>query len=188
MKACPQCHIRYPQDSVYCFLDGVTLTDIRDPLIGATIAGRYLIEEVIGEGGMATVYRAKHKLVDRPCAVKVMNPAMASDTTVRERFRREAKAAQSLAHPNVIEIFDQGETGDAVPYIVMELLAGKTLADRILKGPLGMAQGVPIRIQITRGIARAHDNARHRARARPRRRASRSQAREHLHLQSGRRQ
>jgi tRNA A-37 threonylcarbamoyl transferase component Bud32 len=157
MKACPQCHIRYPQDSVYCFLDGATLTDIRDPLIGATIAGRYLIEEVIGEGGMATVYRAKHKLVDRPCAVKVMNPAMASDTTVRERFRREAKAAQSLAHPNVIEIFDQGETGDAVPYIVMELLAGKTLADRILKGPLDMVQGVPIMIQMTRGIARAHD-------------------------------
>ena len=59
---------------------------------------------------MATVYRARHKLVDRPCAVKVMNPALASDPTTRERFRREAKSAQTLAHPNVIEIFDQGET------------------------------------------------------------------------------
>jgi serine/threonine protein kinase len=157
MKACPQCHIRYPQDAVYCFLDGATLADIQDPLIGTTIAGRYLVEGVIGEGGMATVYRATHKLVDRPCAVKVMNPAMASDTTVRERFRREAKAAQSLAHPNVIEIFDQGETGASIPYIVMELLRGKTLADLVAEGPMAPARSVPIMIQVARGIARAHD-------------------------------
>jgi serine/threonine-protein kinase len=157
MKACPQCHIRYPQDAVYCFLDGATLADIQDPLIGTTIAGRYLIEGVIGEGGMATVYRAQHKLVERPCAVKVMNPAMASDTTVRERFRREAKAAQSLAHPNVIEIFEQGETGEGTPYIVMELLRGKTLADLVAKGPMAPDRAIPIYIQVARGIARAHD-------------------------------
>jgi eukaryotic-like serine/threonine-protein kinase len=157
MKACPQCHIRYPQDAVYCFLDGATLADIQDPLIGTTIAGRYLIDRVIGEGGMATVYGATHKLVDRPCAVKVMNPAMASDATVRERFRREAKAAQSLAHPNVIEIFDQGETAEGTPYIVMELLRGKTLAELVEKGQLPPARAVPIMIQVSRGIARAHD-------------------------------
>ncbi len=157
MKACPQCHIRYPQDAVYCFLDGATLTDIQDPLIGTTIAGRYLIQGVIGEGGMATVYRATHKLVERPCAVKVMNPAMASDATVRERFRREAKAAQSLAHPNVIEIFDQGETPEGTPYIVMELLRGKTLAELVAKGPMPPPRSVPIMIQVARGIARAHD-------------------------------
>ena len=157
MKACPQCHIRYPQDAVFCFLDGASLADIQDPLIGTTIAGRYLIDRVIGEGGMATVYGATHKLVDRPCAVKVMNPAMASDTTVRERFRREAKAAQSLAHPNVIEIFDQGETGDGVPYIVMELLAGKTLAELVDKGGMPLERSMPIMIQVARGIARAHD-------------------------------
>ena len=126
MKACPQCHIRYPQDSVYCFLDGAALQAIQDPLIGTTLAGRYLVEDVIGEGGMATVYRARHKLIDRPCAVKVMNPALASDPTTRERFRREAKSAQTLAHPNVIEIFDQGETPEGTTYIVMELLTGKT--------------------------------------------------------------
>jgi serine/threonine-protein kinase len=157
MKACPQCHIRYPQDAVYCFLDGATLTDIQDPLIGTTIAGRYLIQEVIGEGGMATVYRATHKLIDRACAVKVMNPAMATDTTVRERFRREAKAAQSLAHPNVIEIFDQGETAERTPYIVMELLRGQTLAVLAARGPMGTTRALPIMIQVARGIARAHD-------------------------------
>ncbi len=158
MKACPQCHIRYPEDAVFCFLDGATLAEIQDPLIGTTIAGRYVIERVIGEGGMATVYGATHKLVDRPCAVKVMNAQMATDATVRERFRREAKSAQSLAHPNVIEIFDQGETPDGTPYIVMELLSGKTLAEIIEKsGKLAMQRAIPAMIQVARGIARAHD-------------------------------
>jgi eukaryotic-like serine/threonine-protein kinase len=158
MKACPQCHIRYPEDAVFCFLDGATLTSIQDPLIGTTIAGRYVIERVIGEGGMATVYGATHKLFDRPCAVKVMNAQMAIDTTVRERFRREAKSAQSIAHPNVIEIFDQGETADGTPYIVMELLTGKMLAEIIEKsGRLAMQRAIPVMIQISRGIARAHD-------------------------------
>jgi eukaryotic-like serine/threonine-protein kinase len=157
MKACPQCHIRYPTDSVYCFLDGAVLEAIRDPLIGTTLAGRYLVEDVIGEGGMATVYRARHKLVDRPCAVKVMNPALASDPTTRERFRREAKSAQTLAHPNVIEIFDQGETPEGTTYIVMELLDGKTLGDLVDAGPVPLPRALPIMIQISRGIARAHD-------------------------------
>jgi eukaryotic-like serine/threonine-protein kinase len=115
MKACPQCHLRYPPEALYCFLDGAELHAIRDPLIGATIAGRYLIEEVIGQGGMATVYRARNKLGDRPCAIKVMSRVLAADPTVRERFRREAKNVQMLAHPNVVEIFDHGETGDGTP-------------------------------------------------------------------------
>jgi serine/threonine-protein kinase len=157
MKACPQCQLRYPQDATYCFLDGSELSAIRDPIIGTTIAGRYTIEDVLGEGGMAMVYRAHHKLVDRPCAVKVMNPALAADATVRERFRREAKSVQVIAHPNVIEIFDQGETTEGTPYIVMELLDGKTLAELIASGPIPAARAVPIMIQIARGIARAHD-------------------------------
>ena len=157
MKACPQCHIRYPADAVYCFLDGAVLEAIRDPLIGTTIAGQYVIEEVIGEGGMATVYRARHKLVDRLCAVKIMNPALAMDPKVRERFRREAKSAQTLAHPNVIEIFDQGETADGTPYIVMELLAGRTLAELTDRGPVPLPTALPIMIQMARAIARAHD-------------------------------
>jgi serine/threonine-protein kinase len=157
MKACVQCQLRYPTGASYCFVDGAELAPIRDPLIGATIAGRYLIEEVIGEGGMATVYRARHKLVDRPCAIKVMNPALAADATVRERFRREAKSTQMLSHPNVIEIFDHGETGDGTPYMVMELLEGRTLAELLMDGLLPLSRSISIMIQLARGIARAHD-------------------------------
>ena len=157
MKACPQCNIRYPAESTFCFLDGSSLVEIQDPLIGTTIAGRYRVEKVIGEGGMATVYRATQAHVDRACAVKVMNPAMAADATVRERFRREAKSAQALAHPNIIEIFDQGELENGTPYMVMELLEGTTLAALIEQARLPLARGVPIMIQMSRGIARAHD-------------------------------
>jgi serine/threonine-protein kinase len=157
MKACPQCHIRYASDALHCFLDGAELTLVNDPFIGKTIAGCYLIEDLLGEGGMSTVYRARHKLVDRPCAVKVMNPALATDANVRERFRREARSTQTIAHPNVIEIFDQGEMADGVPYIVMELLAGATLSTLCDAGPIDPARALPIMIQIARGIARAHD-------------------------------
>ena len=121
MKVCQPCKLKYPNDSTACFLCGGPLSALQDPLIGTTIAGRYLIEEAIGEGGMATVYAARHRLVDRPCAVKVMNPALAKNEVIRERFRREAKAAQKLAHPNIIEIFDQGETPEGSLYLVMEI-------------------------------------------------------------------
>src|SRR5450432_4259795 len=131
MKACPQCHIRYATDALHCFLDGAELAAILDPLIGKTIAGCYVIEDLLGEGGMETVYRARHKLVDRPCAVKILAPHFAADPVVRERFRREAKSSHKLSHPNIIEIFDQGEADEQTAYMVMEYLRGQSLADLI---------------------------------------------------------
>ena len=146
--------MRYPNEALYCFLDGGDLVPLADARVGSTLVGRYQIEEVIGEGGMATVYRAKHKLVERPCAIKIMNPMLATDDVVRERFRREAKNASKLAHPNIIEIFDQGDTDDGTAYIAMELLTGHTLAELIAKGPMKLERALPIMVQIARGIAR----------------------------------
>src|SRR5262252_3692986 len=144
MKTCPQCHLSYPAESTFCFVDGATLVAAQDPRIGSTIAGRYVIEKALGVGGMATVYRAHHKLVERPCAIKVLNPQFSQDPTLRERFRREARHAQRLAHPNIIEIFDQGDTDDGVPFLVMELLVGKSLAEVIERGKLPMERFVPV--------------------------------------------
>ncbi len=93
---------------------------------------------------MATVYHARHKLVDRPCAVKVLSAPQSADPKGRERFRREAKLAQRLAHPNIIEIFDQGDTEDGAAFLVMELLEGQTLADAIAEGPLPFERALPI--------------------------------------------
>ena len=149
--------MRYPNEATYCFVEGADLVELPDPRIGTLLAGRYVVEEVIGEGGMATVYRARHKLVDRPVAVKIMNPMLASDPVVRERFRREAKSSQKLAHPNIIEIFDQGDTEDGTAYIVMELLRGESLASVIQRGPMAVERAIHVMVQIARGLARAHD-------------------------------
>src|SRR5437870_4149277 len=146
MKTCEQCHLRYPNESTFCFVDGKPLVHLQDPRVATTLAGRYVIEEVIGEGGMATVYRARHKLVDRAVAVKIMNPMLASDSIVRERFRREARSAQKLAHPNIIEIFDQGDTEDGTCYIVMELLSGESLASVVGRGRLEIDRAVGVMI------------------------------------------
>ncbi len=157
MKTCPQCKMRYPNEAVFCFVDGGDLIVLKDKRIGTLIAGRYQIEEVIGEGGMATVYRATQTLNDRSCAIKIMNATFAKEATVRERFRREAKNAQKLAHPNIIEIFDQGDTDDGTAYIAMELLRGKALSEVIAQGPVELRRALLIMIQVARGIARAHD-------------------------------
>jgi eukaryotic-like serine/threonine-protein kinase len=157
MKTCPQCNLRYPKDSTYCFVDGAELLEFQDPRIGTTLAGRYRIEDILGEGGMAIVYRAVHTLIGRKCAIKVMNHALARDRVVRERFRREAKAAQKLAHPNIIEIFDHGDTEDGSAYLVMELLEGESLGDVVERGPIPLSRALPILVQISRALSRAHD-------------------------------
>jgi serine/threonine-protein kinase len=149
--------MRYPNEAKFCFVEGSDLVPLEDPRVGTLLAGRYVLEDVIGEGGMATVYRARHKLVDRPCAVKILAPHYASDPVVRERFRREAKSAQKLSHPNIIEIFDQGETDDQTAYMVMEYLRGQSLADLVGKGAVPIPRALGLMIQIARGIARAHD-------------------------------
>ena len=157
MKACERCKLKFPDATGACFLCGSALTPIKDPRIGSTVNGRYQLEAAIGEGGMATVYAARHRLVDRPCAVKIMNAALAKNEVIRERFRREAKAAQKLAHPNIIEIFDQGELPDGSLFLVMELLEGETLADVLMRGKVPIERALPIAIQISRALARAHD-------------------------------
>lgn len=157
MRTCPKCKLTYPLDRDFCFVDGMDLVNVDDPRIGTTIGGRYLLEHVLGEGGMATVYAARHTLVDRTCAIKVMSPLLARDVVVRERFRREAKSAQRLSHPNIIEIYDHGQTPDGTSFIVMEKLEGISLAGLISQGEIAIGRALQIMIQMCRGIARAHD-------------------------------
>lgn len=138
-------------------MDGSTLVVLRDPWLSSTLAGRYVLDELVGVGGMASVYRARILLNDQPCAVKVLNPQLALDDTTRERFRREARHAQRLSHPNIIEIFDQGDASDGTPFLVMELLQGESLSELIAAGPAPIERALPIIVQMTRALARAHD-------------------------------
>jgi tRNA A-37 threonylcarbamoyl transferase component Bud32 len=158
MRICPRCQLKYPDDKDRCFVDGEPLAAMPDARVGTVLGGRYLIESAIGEGGMATVYRARHTLVDRPVAIKVMAPHLTKDASLRERFRREAKNSASLAHPHIIEILDTGETDDGTAFMVMELLDGSSLADRISEqGALPPPLVAELGLQIMRGLARAHD-------------------------------
>jgi serine/threonine-protein kinase len=157
MRVCPRCGLKYPNDQARCFVDNAVLEQTVDPWLGQTLSGRYLIEELIGEGGMATVYRARHTLVDRPVAVKIMAPHLRGSQQLSERFRREAKNAASLAHPNIIEVHDHGETPDGGLFMVMELLRGRPLADLIATGPMSPADVCAYGLQMATGLARAHD-------------------------------
>ncbi|MEV0169664.1 Stk1 family PASTA domain-containing Ser/Thr kinase [Streptomyces sp. NPDC050803] len=103
-------------------------TTLQDPLVGQLLDGRYRVEARIAVGGMATVYRAVDTRLDRVLALKVMHPALAADGTFVERFIREAKSVARLAHPNVVQVFDQGNDGSYV-YLAMEYVAGCTLRD-----------------------------------------------------------
>ena len=103
-------------------------TTLQDPLVGQLLDGRYRVEARIAVGGMATVYRAVDTRLDRVLALKVMHPTLASDASFVERFIREAKSVARLAHPNVVQVFDQGTDG-AYVYLAMEYVAGCTLRD-----------------------------------------------------------
>lgn len=103
-------------------------TTLQDPLVGQVLDGRYRVDARIAVGGMATVYRALDTRLDRVLAVKVMHPSLAADASFVERFIREAKSVARLAHPNVVQVFDQGTDG-AYVYLAMEYIAGCTLRD-----------------------------------------------------------
>lgn len=130
---------------------------IEDSLVGQTLDEKYRIEERLSEGGMGTVYRARHLQMDRPVAIKVMRPGMVEDEAARNRFQREARAAVRLQHPNAVAVTDCGETGDGCVYIVMELLEGRTLREILVKeAPIETARAISIMLQASAAVAAAH--------------------------------
>lgn len=120
-------------------------------------AGRYRVERVLGQGGMASVYLAHDEQLHRPVAAKVLHGGLARDQVFRERFLREARLAAGLSHPNVVQVFDAGED-DGGLYIVMEYVAGRTLADELAAdGPLPPDRAVRLILQACAGLAHAHE-------------------------------
>ncbi|PSL51144.1 serine/threonine protein kinase [Salsuginibacillus halophilus] len=125
-------------------------------MIGQRINERYDITAAIGGGGMAYVYKAEDRILDRTVALKVLQPQHAEEGAFIERFRREAEAAASLGHQNVVEIYDIGDE-DEVYYIVMEYVEGETLKSHIQRrGPLPLEEVVELFNQIASAIAHAH--------------------------------
>jgi eukaryotic-like serine/threonine-protein kinase len=138
---------------------GADLFDsVPDPLLGRTLAGRYQVVGRLGEGGVGVVYRAKQEQLGRFVAIKVLHQDAAVIPEWRRRFEREARALSVLAHPNIVPVTDSG-IDRGVPYLVMELLQGKTLGQLIKEGPLPLWRALDIARQTLRGLGFAHGKA-----------------------------
>ena len=124
-------------------------------MIGTSI-GNYQIQRLIGEGGMGKVYLAEHPAIGRQAAVKVLTPSDASDPQIVSRFITEARAANSIRHPNIVDIYDSGVLEGGTPYIVMEFLDGETLKDALARGPLPLEDAFDWGCQIAEALAAAH--------------------------------
>jgi serine/threonine protein kinase/beta-lactam-binding protein with PASTA domain len=124
--------------------------------IGSTLGGRYRLLELLGQGGMATIYRARDAQLERDVAVKLLRPEFGQDPDFLARFRDEARAAASLSHPNVVQVYDFGEDTSG-PYIVMELVEGQDLAQIIRdNGPLAPRQAARVAADTARALQVAH--------------------------------
>jgi tRNA A-37 threonylcarbamoyl transferase component Bud32 len=117
--------------------------------------GPYRIIEQLGQGGMATVYKAYHPALDRYVAIKALHPAIMEDPNFLERFKREAKVVAQLEHPNIVPIYDFAEHGGR-PYLVMKFIEGETLKARLARGPLSRAELVKIVDAVGQALSYAH--------------------------------
>ena len=125
-------------------------------LAGRLIASRYLVQSLVASGGMASVYRARDNVLEREVALKIIHPHLATDKSFVEKFRREAKMAAKLSHPNLVNVFDQGTDGE-ITFLVMEFVPGITLRDAMNDfGLLDASRTLEIIEPLTAGLAAAH--------------------------------
>jgi serine/threonine-protein kinase len=137
-----------------------------DPLLGRTLAGRYRLISALGEGGMSSVYLARHVLIDRLIAIKVLRDELVRDPLHKERFLREARAVNRINHPGIVEISDYGETQiglgkdrrerRTIVYLVMEYVPGESLQRILQRERLSVGRAISIVAQVASALARAH--------------------------------
>src|SRR3954470_10676874 len=136
---------------------GATRTGSNDPMLGKVVAGRYRLEARLAKGGMGVVSRARHVLIERVVALKLIRPDLRGETHLRAWMLREARAANRVDHAHIIDIHDIGETEEGELYLVMEYLVGTSLSSELARGPMALARGVDILEQMCAALARAHD-------------------------------
>jgi eukaryotic-like serine/threonine-protein kinase len=128
------------------------------PTVGELLAGRYELEELVANGGMSRIYRARDNALERDVALKLLRPQFGDDEEYVARFRREARVVAQLSHPNIVTVIDRGEA-DGNQFIVFEYVEGETLKDLIDRaGPLPTRRAVQLALQVADGLAYAHEN------------------------------
>jgi serine/threonine-protein kinase len=128
---------------------------MNDPLLGRMIAQRYRLISRLGAGGMASVYLARHVMIDRLSAIKLVHPELRDDPIYRRRFLREAKAVNRINHPNIVEITDYGEV-DGLMFLVMEYVPGESMQRALDRAPFGWRSAAMIGLQLASALGRAH--------------------------------
>jgi serine/threonine protein kinase/tetratricopeptide (TPR) repeat protein len=172
MIRCPECGTDNPVQSRFCGSCGTRLitakppadtdtTAIRVPAagiqIGGIYAGRYMIVEALGRGGMGMIYKAEDTKLRRTVALKLLPPDLTRDPEARLRFIQEAQAASALEHANICTIYEIDETDEGQMYIAMAYYGGETLKAKIEKGPLAPEEAVNVAVQLARGLSRTHE-------------------------------
>ena len=161
MAKCPECAHLLPDDAGFCSRCGAPLlppAPAESPrhAVGAVVGhGRYRIESQLGEGGMGSVFRAQDLRLNRAVALKVLNAELAAHPTARTRMTREANALARIEHPNVVRVIDIFDEG-AELVLVLELLPGGTLADRIARGPVPEPEALRLMAEILAGLSAIH--------------------------------
>jgi tRNA A-37 threonylcarbamoyl transferase component Bud32 len=162
---CPSCQTEVADSQKFCPSCGTALAPAGgseagpDVMIGQTLGGKYTVVRLLGEGGMGAVYEGEQQLgtTKRKVAVKTLHPHLSRDPKIKARFEREVGTIAELEHPNTIQVFDFGSTGDGILYIVMEFLHGKSLADTLEKEGAMQPQRVGhIMEQVCGSLAEAH--------------------------------
>ena len=127
-------------------------------MVGDTIAGRYEVQELVGTGGMSSVYKAHDTLLERNVALKILHDQYTTDDDFVERFRREARAVARLSHPNIVTVIDRGEDGGK-QFIVFEYIDGENLKERLVRsGRLPVRDALELALQVARALAFAHEH------------------------------
>jgi len=155
MRICPQCSELFHDDAGFCPFDGTPLTKSTDPLLGRTIAGRFRLIKRLGAGGMSSVYLARHVMIDRLNAIKILRQELSLNPSHRERFLREARAVNRINHRNIVEITDFGDT-DNLAYLVMEYIEGESLITHMRAGRFPWRRVAHIAAQVASALGRAH--------------------------------
>ncbi|ACY12931.1 serine/threonine-protein kinase [Haliangium ochraceum] len=158
MPVCPRCRERFANPERFCPTDGSVLVEDLDLARIGTEVGNYHLHEILGRGGMGTVYRAEHIYIKKRVAIKVLHAQFAKYEEAVVRFLREAQAASSIQHPNIVDVTDFGHTPDGGVFFVMEYLEGTSLEDKIEKnGFIELHRALNIANQMSLALAAAHE-------------------------------
>ena len=153
-RACPVCGLYLPLAVAICPKDGAQIDDV--PGEGRVLVGKYEFLEFIGSGGMGVIYKARHPVLKRIVAIKMLHSHLMTDV-ITKRFQQEAEAVSGLSHRCIISVHDYGVSEHGQPYMVMDYVDGQSLSEILRKGPLRLDAAVNIGIQLAHALQHAHD-------------------------------